>query len=314
MNVVTININGIFTLIMITTKINIQDNTSQLIEKIKLFFALLKFRLSFLVAFSASFGYLLGVKGNFDWLTFWALSLGGFLVSGASIIINQVLEKDVDKLMTRTKSRPLPTEKITQNEAISYGLVVGLTGFILLLVYTNVLTTLLALLSMFLYGFIYTPLKRVGPIAVFVGAIPGALPPLLGWVAATGTLSKEALAIFAIQFVWQFPHFWAIAWVLDEDYKRAGFKLLPSKQGKDITSSFQIMLYTLFLIPIGLLPAYLGITGLTSAVVTVVCGVIFLIPTIILMQGDSKKVALKIMFASFLYLPIIQIAFLMDKI
>jgi heme o synthase len=299
---------------MITTRLNTNYTATQLISKMKLLFELLKFRLSFLVAFSAGFGYLLGVKGEIQWLNFWALSLGGFLVSGASIIINQVLEKDSDKLMNRTKSRPLPTGKISLNEAITYCFIIGLTGFTLLLVFTNLLTALLGLLSMVLYGFVYTPLKKVGAIAVWVGAVPGALPPMLGWIASTGELSYEALAIFAIQFVWQFPHFWAIAWVMDEDYKKAGIKLLPAQGERNLSSAIQIMLGALLLIPIGFLPMYLGITGILSAVIATLCGVFFLIPTLKLIKSGSSKIALQIMFSSFLYLPIVQIAYLIDKI
>jgi protoheme IX farnesyltransferase len=167
---------------------------------------------------------------------------------------------------------------------------------------------------MFLYSFVYTPLKRVGPIAVLVGAIPGALPPLLGWTAATGFISHEAMIIFGIQFIWQFPHFWAIAWVADEDYKKAGFKLLPSGGEKDLNTAIQIMIYTLFLIPMGLLPATFGITGINSAIAVTICGVLFLAQTFSLMKSGDRKSALKIMFGSFIYLPVVQIAYLLDKI
>jgi protoheme IX farnesyltransferase len=195
-----------------------------------------------------------------------------------------------------------------------FSLICLIAGTGILIAFTNPLTTLLSLLSMVLYSFVYTPLKRIGPIAVFVGAIPGALPPLLGWTAATGSLSHEALIIFGIQFVWQFPHFWAIAWVADEDYKKAGFKLLPSSGEKDINTAIQIMIYTLCLIPLGLLPATFGITGIKSAVVVTVCGVLFFSLTFSLMRSKDRKAALKIMFASFLYLPIVQIAYLLDKV
>jgi len=165
-----------------------------------------------------------------------------------------------------------------------------------------------------LYSFVYTPLKRVGPIAVFVGAIPGALPPLLGWVAATGEISHMALVIFGIQFIWQFPHFWAIAWVADEDYKRAGFRLLPFGGKKDLNTAIQIMTYTLFLLPLGLMPAYFGLTGINSAIVVTICGVLFLAQTLQLMRDCSRQAALKIMFGSFIYLPVLQIALLLDKL
>lgn len=301
-------------LIMIAGKIKALDILALVNAKAKAYFELIKFRLSFLVAFSSAFGYMLGVQGAINWLNLVMLSLGGLLVSGASITINQILEKDYDRLMKRTMSRPLPTHRLQVNEAIVFAFIIGALGLGLLLQFTNMLTTLLAIISMILYSFVYTPLKRVGPVAVFVGAFPGALPPLLGWVAATGNISYEALLIFGIQFIWQFPHFWAIAWVADEDYKKAGFKLLPSGGKKDIGTAIQIMIYTLFLIPLGLLPAIFGLTGMKSAIIVTICGVLFLSQTFYLMKDCSRKSALKIMFGSFIYLPVVQIAYLLDKV
>lgn len=211
-------------------------------------------------------------------------------------------------------NRPLPTGKISTQEAILFSIVCFIAGVGILYINTNLLTTLLSILSMILYSFVYTPLKRVGPIAVFVGAIPGALPPLLGWTAATGGISHEALIIFGIQFIWQFPHFWAIAWVADDDYKRAGFKLLPGNGQRDFNTAIQIVIYTLFLIPLGLLPAKFGITGINSAIIATVCGVLFLAQTFSLLKTGNRDAALRIMFGSFLYLPIVQIAYLMDKV
>ncbi|GAB4395740.1 MAG: heme o synthase [Microscillaceae bacterium] len=283
-------------------------------HKARQYFILLKPRLSFLVAFSAGFGYLLGVKANWAWSNFIGLMLGGFLITGASVIINQILEKDLDRLMRRTARRPLPAQTLTVSEASNYAFWIGLLGFVLLMAFTNLLTALLALFSVFLYGFIYTPLKRMGPIAVIVGAIPGALPPVLGWVAATGKLGFEAFILFTLQFVWQFPHFWAIAWVADEDYQRAGFHLLPSQGGTNFNSALQIVLSALFLIPVGWMPYQLGLTGWASAWVATLAAVLFCLPAFFLLRTKSRKTALQIMFASFLYLPIIQIAFLWDKL
>ena len=282
--------------------------------KTRAYIELLKIRLSLLVAFSCAFGYILATKGTVTWEVLLMLTLGGFLLSGASVSINQIIEKDLDKLMTRTKNRPLPTERISVSEAVVFMSCVLVISVVILWIYTNPLTVILSVVSMLLYSFVYAPLKRVGPIAVFVGAIPGALPPLLGWVAATGSITYEALIIFGIQFIWQFPHFWAIAWVADDDYSKAGFKLLPSGGGKYLNTAIQIMIYTLFLIPLGLLPAKFGITGLDSAIVATVCGVAFLAQTFSLMKTGSRQSALRIMFGSFLYLPIIQIAYLMDII
>lgn len=298
---------------MIAGQIHSLSGASFYAAKSRAFFDLLKFRLSFLVAFSCAFGYVLASE-YVNWFTLAMLFVGGFLISGASVIINQIIEKELDKLMTRTMGRPLPTERVSIQEAITFGALCLVAGVSILLVYTNLLTTVLSIISLILYGFVYTPLKRVGPIAVFVGAIPGALPPLLGWTAATGAVSYEALIIFGIQFIWQFPHFWAIAWVADEDYKKAGFKLLPYGGQKDLSTAIQIMIYTMCLIPLGMLPATFGITGMNSAIVATVCGVLFFAQTFSLMRSGDRKSALKIMFGSFLYLPIVQIAYLLDKV
>lgn len=296
--------------------VEVTDHTSSLAaSKLKAYAELIKLRLSALVTFSAVFGYILGDRGvSFGWSGFIGLALGGFLISGASCAANEILERDLDKLMKRTQNRPLPQKLISLQEALWVTSIVAILGVFLLWYFTNPLTTWLGILSMVLYVFVYTPLKRVGPIAVFVGAIPGALPPLLGWTAATGSITHEALIIFGIQFIWQFPHFWAIAWVGDEDYKAAGFKLLPSGGGKDLNTAIQIMIYTLFLLPLGLLPSYFGLTGMTSGIVATVCGVLFLAQTFSLMKDCSRKSALRIMFGSFLYLPIVQIAYLLDKL
>lgn len=299
---------------MIATKSTVKFGISELRDKLSAYITLMKFRLSFLVAFSSAFGYILASQGPIDFSTLIILSIGGFLISGASITINQIIEKDLDKLMSRTKNRPLPTSKVSVAEASLFALINASAGLWMLLQYTNLLTASLALLSLVAYSFMYTPLKRVGPIAVLVGAFPGALPPLLGWVAYSGQIGPEALVLFGIQFIWQFPHFWAIAWVADEDYKKAGFKLLPSGGGKDLKTAVQIMTYALFLIPLGLLPLKFGITGVDSAIIATLCGALFLFQTFRLMVDCSHKSALKIMFGSFIYLPVVQIAFLLDKI
>lgn len=290
------------------------DNKTGISQKILAFIELLKLRLSFLVVFSSAFGYILGFSGSIDWLAFLLFSLGGFMVSGSAVTLNQIFEKDLDKLMKRTRNRPMPTEKINVTQAWIFSALLMTTGFIIILYSTNFLTMLLSIASLILYAFVYTPLKRVGPIAVLVGAIPGALPPLIGWVAATGGVSYEGLILFGIQFIWQFPHFWAIAWIADEDYKKAGFKLLPGNGTKDTNTAFQIMIYTLFLIPLGLLPAAFGLTGIISAIVATFSGVLFLMQTFKHMKESTRKSALSIMYGSFIYLPIVQIAYLIDKL
>ncbi len=283
-------------------------------QKLKALYELLKPRLSFLVVFSSGFGYLIANQAYVNWLNLMGFLVGGFLISGSSVTINQIAEKQYDVMMNRTKNRPIPSNRVSSNEAFWFSLLTGIVGVILLMITTNPLTVALSVTSLILYAFVYTPLKRVGPIAVFVGAIPGALPPLIGWTAATGSLGYEALIIFSIQFIWQFPHFWAIAWVSDDDYKKAGFKLLPGGGSKDLNTAINIMIYTLFLLPLGLLPSYFGLTGLTSGVVATVCGALFLAQTFSLMKDTSNQKAKRIMFGSFIYLPIVQITFLLDKI
>jgi protoheme IX farnesyltransferase len=296
------------------TKVSGLSTYMSAMTKTKAFTELLKVRLSALVAFSCAFGYALAVRGDIHWQTLFMVYIGGFLMSGAAVTVNQIIERDLDKIMTRTMNRPLPTGRINVQEAALFSLICLLASTVILWVYANPLTVILSVISLILYSFVYTPLKRVGPIAVFVGAIPGALPPLLGWIAATGTISHEAMIIFGIQFIWQFPHFWAIAWVADDDYKKAGFKLLPSGGGKDLNTAVQIMIYTMFLIPLGLLPAKFGITGIDSAIVATVCGIGFFAATFSLLKTGSRESALRIMFGSFLYLPIVQIAYLLDKV
>jgi protoheme IX farnesyltransferase len=276
-------------------------------------FELLKFRLAALIAFSGAMGYCLGAKEvkTADLVLFLIASIG---ITGAANIINQILEKDFDKMMKRTAGRPLPSGRITTEQAALWAVVLGIISLTIFVVVFNLSTGLISLLSLVLYGFVYTPLKRVGPIAVFVGAFPGAFPPMIGWVAATNQFGLEPGILFAIQFFWQFPHFWAIAWVLDEDYKRAGFKLLPANGLKDLDTTFRIMIYTLFLLPVGWLPYELGMTGINSAFVATVFGVLFLAQTLHLMRTCTDKTARQLMFGSFLYLPIVQIAFLLDKL
>ena len=282
--------------------------------KARAYYELLKPRLSFLVVFSSGFGYALANQSVLNWGSFAVFLMAGFLVSGSSVTINQIIEQKYDAIMKRTKNRPLPSNRISESEAVWFSILTGVAGLVLMLLATNILATALSFLSLLLYAFVYTPLKRVGSIAVFVGAIPGALPPLIGWAAASGMLSYEAMIIFGIQFIWQFPHFWAIAWVSDEDYKKAGFKLLPGGGAKDLNTAINIMVYTLFLLPLGLLPTIFGLTGLTSGVVATICGVLFLATTFSLMKDTSNQKARRIMFGSFIYLPIVQITFLIDKI
>lgn len=281
--------------------------------KLRAYFKLTKFRLSITVVFSGLFGFMLGAE-SFDWIRVLLFGFAAFLITASANIINQIYERELDKLMDRTKDRPLATGLLSVKEAIVFAVICFLGATFILILVFNIKAFMLAWLSTILYGFVYTPMKRVGPIAVAVGALPGAFPPMIGWVAATGFFGLEPGILFAIQFFWQFPHFWAIAWVLDEDYKKAGFKLLPSSGGRNINSAISIMIYTLFLLPICWLPYYLEMTGITSAFVATIFGVLFLAQTFHLMRKVDKKAALQLMFGSFIFLPVVQIAYLLDKL
>jgi heme o synthase len=284
-----------------------------LISKLKAFYELTKFRLSMTVVFSGAFGYVMALEGKVDWIKVVLFGIAAFATTAAANIINQIIEIDLDKLMKRTSNRPLPSGRLTVREAVIFGWVMAVIALCILYYQFNLRASSLAILSMLLYGFVYTPSKRIGPIGVAVGAIPGAFPPMIGWVAATNHFGLEPGILFAIQFFWQFPHFWAIAWVLDEDYKKAGFRLLPAS-GKDLASAIQIMIYTLFLLPLCWIPYYLGMTGINSAVIAMVFGILFLAQTFHLMRAKSDKAALQLMFGSFIYLPVVQIAYLLDKV
>jgi protoheme IX farnesyltransferase len=275
---------------------------------------LIKTRLTMLVVFSAGITYLMAAKNQpIDWEQFMFLIIGGFLVVSASNGINQVIERNFDKLMIRTANRPVATGRMQISEAVIASLLFGVAGIFMMGRYLNEITGWLSFISLFAYAFVYTPLKRISPISVFVGAFPGALPPLLGWTAYTGNISYEAILLFAVQFFWQFPHFWSIAWILDDDYKRAGFKMLPSNK-KDKSAALQTLVFSLMLIPVGFMPSFEGITGLTSGIIAIAGGVALSYFAFRLYITCDNKDAKRLMFASFLYLPLVQIAYWLDKI
>ncbi|MDQ3193217.1 MAG: heme o synthase [Bacteroidota bacterium] len=281
--------------------------------KISDYIQFIKFRLTSLVVFSAAICFAFG-STTIDWTKLTLLVIGGFLVTGSSNGFNQILEKETDKLMTRTKNRPLPQERMGMTEAFVVATIMGVVGVFILWVYMNPLSGILGLSALILYTVVYTPLKKITPFAVFVGAFPGAIPPLLGYVAATNTIDVQGLILFSIQFIWQFPHFWAIAWVIDEDYRKAGFKMLPSEGGRDRSSGFQILTYSICLIPISLLPLMFKMTGSISAVIIFICASVFAFLAYKVYKNCSTEAASKLMFASFIYLPIVQILLLIDKL
>lgn len=275
------------------------------------YYLLVKFRLTVLVVFSSLITYAIASGSSFNYESLAMLFLGGFLITGAANALNQVFEKDVDKLMVRTANRPLAQERMTPTEAILVAGLFGLSGVSLLWYWFNDLAAIIGALSLITYSFIYTPLKRISSVAVFVGAIPGALPPMIGWVAATGQITIEAYIITAIQFLWQFPHFWAIAWVAHEDYTRAGFKLMPSSGGRDRFSATQIVFYTIALIPVSILLFFRGNITPVATIVIAVSGLMFLYYGIKLWKSCDTNDAKKVMFASFVYLPVVLLALLL---
>ena len=292
------------------TDTHISSSETIIYSKVKSFFKLTKFTLSALVVFSAIITFFT-VAETYNWKQVLAICLGGFLVTAAANGFNQIIEKDLDKLMHRTKLRPIPTGNLTVNQAFIICAIFGVIGTIMLWVFTNPLSGIIGFVSIILYALVYTPLKRVTPFSVFVGAIPGALPTLIGAVAATdgfGHISFFAILLFCIQFFWQFPHFWAIAWVSHDDYIRAGFFMLPSKGGRDKSSRSQILVYTLSLFPIALSPFIFNFTGWMSATVVSCMGLVFIIQAYNLFKSGTIADARKLMFGSFVYLPLVQIA------
>jgi protoheme IX farnesyltransferase len=284
--------------------------------KIKDYSEFVKLRLASLVVLSSVICYALATD-EFNLTIMVALILGGTFLTGASNGFNEIIEKDLDALMDRTKGRPLPTSKMTVTEAWIAASVFGTLGIGILWLMINPMCGILGLLALFLYAVVYTPMKQKTPFAVFVGAFPGSIPPMLGCVAATegfGQITLLSLLMFAVQFIWQFPHFWAIAWRVHEDYLKAGFKMLPSAGGRDKGTAFQIVVYTIGLIPVSLLPTFFGYTGTISAIVAVIAGMIFTKQAIDLYRSLSSEDAKKLMFGSFVYLPVVQLAYLLDKI
>ena len=281
------------------------------------FLEITKARLAISVVFSSIAGYLLGFNAEqpFSWTVLLMLSVGGYCMVGASNAFNQVIEKDLDLLMDRTKNRPVPSGRMSTTSALFVAFTLTLIGLILLYL-INPKTAMFGAISIFLYTSLYTPLKTVTPLAVFVGAFPGAIPFMLGWVAATDHFGIEAGTLFLIQFLWQFPHFWAIGWFLYEDYEKAGFFMLPTGK-KDTKTATQIILYTIWLLVASILPSF-GYTGQlhTSTAATVlvfVLGLWMLLYSFKLYQERTSKAARTLMLVSVSYITSLQLIFIIDK-
>ena len=276
---------------------------------------LTKFRLTLSVVFSSFISYFLGSESiNFIDLTY--LLTGGILIVSSSNIFNQIIERDLDKLMNRTKNRPLPKNKIKINTALLLAITTGVLGIVLMYL-INIKVAILAAVSIFLYTAIYTPMKLVSPLSVFVGAIPGAFPFMIGWVAATNQIGIEAITLFLMQFFWQFPHFWSIGWSQSDDYKKAGFKMLPTGK-KDKSTSAQILFYSIWAVIISIVP-FFGITGnlrlsLFGLIFVIILGAFLVYKSYLLFIDGNNENAKRLMLTSIVYLTLVQLTFLLDKV
>ncbi|MBA4197944.1 MAG: protoheme IX farnesyltransferase [Chitinophaga sp.] len=295
-----------------------QDNKTgnSIAAKLRDYKELTKFTLSFTVVFSCVICFLLTPANGYNWLMITILFIAGMLVTGSANAINQAVEKETDAVMKRTSKRPVANGRMTVNEAYLFAFIAGSLGVVLMVYFFNVTAALLSAFSLFLYAFIYTPLKKINSIAVLIGAFPGALPCLIGWVA--GFYNDEikwtgGLILFAMQFLWQFPHFWAIAWVAHEDYTKAGFKLLPSAKGPTKFTAVQAIMYSVLMIPVGILPKYVGMSGNVSLWIILACNVFMVVQSVRLYNEMNVKAARRVMFSSYIYLPIVLLALLADK-
>lgn len=274
----------------------------------------MKFTLSFTVVFTCVICYQLAPNINgFDWFSILLLTFAGLCITGSANAINQSVEKDTDAQMKRTRNRPVAAGRLTQKQAYTFAFITGVLG-VGLMFYFNIASALLSAFSLFLYAFIYTPLKKVNSIAVLVGAFPGAIPCLIGWVAATNEFSTGGWILLLVQFLWQFPHFWAIAWVSHADYSSVGFKLLPAKEGPNRFTALQSIMYAVLMIPIGFLPRYFHVTGDWSMWVVLVANIFMVVQCVRLYQDMGVPAARRVMFSSYIYLPVVYLSLLADKL
>ena len=285
------------------------------VAKLRDYMLLIKFTLSFTVVFSCVICYLLAPKVvEYDWGMITLLFVAGMLITGSANAINQAVEKDTDALMKRTSKRPVANGSMSQNEAYTFAIIAGIVGVAMMWYYFNLSSALVSAFSLFLYAFIYTPLKKINSIAVLIGALPGALPCLIGWVAGNDDFSLGGWVLFGMQFLWQFPHFWAIAWVAHADYTKAGFKLLPADKGPTKFTAIQTIMYSVLMIPIGMVPYFIGLTGITSLWIVLVCNLFMVVQSARLYKEMDVKAARRVMFSIYIYLPIVLLALLADKI
>jgi protoheme IX farnesyltransferase len=293
---------------------NAPTSSFTIASKIRDYMMLIKFSLSFMVVFSAVVSYLLAPKVvEYDWLMIILLFTAGFLITGSANAVNQVVEKDTDALMKRTAKRPVASGRMSQTEAWSFAIIAGLIGAAILWYFFNLLSAGIAALSWFVYAFMYTPLKKISSVSVLVGAIPGALPCLIGWAAGQDELSAGGWVLFAIQFFWQFPHFWAIAWIAHNDYAKAGFKLMPSVEGPTKYSAIQSIIYSLVLVPIGVLPYLIKLSGVISFWIVLAANLYMVWLCIQLYRQMTVVAARRVMFGSYIYLAVVLLSLLANK-
>ena len=281
-------------------------------KKISAYIEMTKPRIMTLVLVTAALGYYLGGQGINSWVTLIFLLIGSGCVCAGSAVLNNYLERDYDALMNRTKSRPIPAGIITPNQALQFGIIITLIGLFVLYVKTNVLTAFLSLLTTFLYVLVYTPMKRVSWFNTTVGAIPGAIPPLGGWAAATGTLNFDAGMLFLILFIWQHPHFYAIAWMLKEDYERGGFQMLPSESNGLTRTRNQILWYSMILVPISIIPSFIGLSGYIYCVGSLIAGMLLFYTSLTFIKSGSIDDARNLLKATVYYLPVLLLLIIID--
>ena len=281
-------------------------------EKLKAYAQLFKLRLTSFVVISAVFGYFIGAT-TYSIVEVIFLIIGGFFITASANAFNQIIEKNYDKLMDRTKNRPLPTNKLSIIETAWVTSIIGIAGISILYFALNPLSGVLGGLAIFMYAVIYTPLKRVSTYGVFIGAFPGAIPPMLGWVAATGSFSLGAGILFFIQFVWQFPHFWAIAWRVNDDYQKAGFKMLPFNK-KNKVSAYIIFASAVALLLTSFVPQLFGVATIFTTIGLIVFSFLMVYPAIKLIKTNDDKFALRVMLMSYLYLIGSLLILLVDKL
>ncbi len=292
--------------------------------KILEFIELMKPELTGLSVMTALCGYYLGSGASFDLTMFFHMALGTLLIGGGAGALNQYVERDLDALMRRTERRPLPSGRMMPSEALAFGLIVSFLGMIELTVFTNFLTGFLGALTWSTYLFLYTPLKRITPLSTVIGGIPGAIPPMMGWTAARGSLSAESWILFGILFFWQMPHFFSLAWMYRKDYAKAGFRILTVTDEKGTRTSKQILVYSIGLLPVSIAPTLMKMTGVQTLFFAIALGMVFLVYASFMLKFSLspqpyavKKVnqyTRRLFFSSLVYLPVLMVVMALDKV